>query len=93
MLRGRPYALAEDMWTLAYDILRHRLVLSYEALAEDVAVTDIIEQILAKVPSPQLGYAGELSGPGIRPERILAANTVGTPAPVKRRWWHFGRRA
>lgn len=92
LLRGRQYALAEDVWTLAPDILRHRLVLSYEALAEDVAVTDIIEQIIERVPTPQLGYAGELSGPGQRSERILAANTLGASAPVKRRWWQFGRR-
>ena len=93
LLRGRQYALAEDVWTLASDILRHRLVLSYEALAEDVAVTDVIDQILERVPAPQLGYAGELTGPVQRPERILAANTVGAAAPMKRRWWHFGRRA
>jgi MoxR-like ATPase len=92
LLRGRQYTLAEDVWTLAPDILRHRLVLSYEALAEDVAVTDIIEQIIERVPSPQLGYAGELSGPSQRPERILAANTLGASAPVKRRWWQFGGR-
>lgn len=92
LLRGRQYALAEDVWTLASDVLRHRLVLSYEALAEEVAITDIIDQILERVPSPQLGYAGELSGPGQRSERILAANTVGNVVPTKRRWWHFGRR-
>jgi hypothetical protein len=69
------------------------LVLSYEALAEEVAVADLIDQILERVPSPQLGYAGELSGPGQRTERILAANTLGSALPTKRRWWHFGRRA
>ena len=94
LLRGRPYALAEDMWTLAPDILRHRLVLSYEALAEDVAVADVVNQVLERVPVPHLGYPGESEGPGDRAERILGANTDGTGASPRRRWWWpFGRRA
>jgi hypothetical protein len=92
LLRGRSYALPEDLWTLAPDILRHRLVLSYEALAEDVAVSDIVTQILEKVPPPHLGYPGESRGPAERSERILAAN-LGQDAPApRRRWWPFGRR-
>ena len=38
-LRGREYALASDVRDLARDVLRHRIVLSYEALAEDAAPT------------------------------------------------------
>ena len=92
LLRGRSYALPEDLWTLAPDILRHRLVLSYEALAEDVAVSDIVTQILEKVPPPHLGYPGESRGPAERTARILAAN-LGQDAPApRRRWWPFGRR-
>jgi MoxR-like ATPase len=52
MLRGRPYALPEDVLDLAHDVLRHRLVLSYEALAEGLSPDHIVTQIVQKVPKP-----------------------------------------
>ena len=52
MLRGRSYALPEDMTDLVADVMRHRLVLSYEALAEGVTPERVIQQIMAQVPKP-----------------------------------------
>ncbi len=52
MLRGRSYALPEDMSDLAPDVLRHRLVLSYEALSEGLSPDAIVAQIMAKIPAP-----------------------------------------
>ena len=52
MLRGRSYALPEDMADLVPDVLRHRLVLSYEALAEGLSPDALIGQIMAKIPAP-----------------------------------------
>ncbi len=52
MLRGRSYALPEDMTDLVPDVLRHRLVLSYDALSEGLAADAIIRKIMAKVPVP-----------------------------------------
>lgn len=52
-LRGRPYVLPQDVVDLAFDVLRHRIVLSYEALAEGVTTDDIIRQILKAVPPPE----------------------------------------
>lgn len=52
MLRGRGYALPEDMSDLVPDVLRHRLVLSYEALSEGLSADDIIIRVMAKVPPP-----------------------------------------
>ena len=52
MLRGRSYALPEDMGDLVPDVLRHRLVLSYEALSEGLTPEAIIAQILQAVPVP-----------------------------------------
>jgi len=52
MLRGRSYALPEDVVDLVPDVLRHRLVLSYEALAEGLSPDQIVSQIVAKVPKP-----------------------------------------
>jgi MoxR-like ATPase len=52
LLRGRNYVLPEDMGDLVADVMRHRLVLSYEALAEGVSPDRVIQQIVGKVPKP-----------------------------------------
>jgi MoxR-like ATPase len=57
LIRGREYALVEDLQALARDALRHRLVLSYQALAEEVNPDTILDQVLAAVPAPQLDLA------------------------------------
>ncbi|HEY0817162.1 MAG TPA: MoxR family ATPase [Rhizobacter sp.] len=52
MLRGRNYALPEDVADLVGDVLRHRLVLSYEALADGMNADQLIQRITAKLPKP-----------------------------------------
>ena len=52
MLRGRRYALPEDMVDLVPDVLRHRLVLSYEALAEGITPDALVQRVLKKIPMP-----------------------------------------
>ncbi|MDP3522595.1 MAG: MoxR family ATPase [Hydrogenophaga sp.] len=52
MLRGRSYALPEDMVDLVPDVLRHRVVLSYEALAEGLTADQVVDKIMAKIPPP-----------------------------------------
>jgi len=54
-LRGRDYALPADARELAHDVLRHRIVLSYEALADDVSADDLLDPLLASVPLPEVG--------------------------------------
>ena len=51
-MRGRGYALPEDMTGLVGDVMRHRLVLSYEALAEGLTADAIIDRVLKRVPIP-----------------------------------------
>ena len=52
LLRGRSYALPEDMVDLVPDVLRHRLVPSYEALAEGLNADDLVQRVLKKTPVP-----------------------------------------
>jgi len=52
MLRGRTYALPEDMMDIAPDVLRHRITLSYEALSEGQNADALIARIMAHVPKP-----------------------------------------
>jgi MoxR-like ATPase len=59
LLRGRAYALPQDVRDLAKDVLRHRLVLSYEALAEEVSPDAILDAVLEAVPFPQIELARE----------------------------------
>src|SRR5262249_23749612 len=52
LMRGRDYALPQDLQDIASDILRHRLVLSYDALADDIPSDYIVSKILQAVPMP-----------------------------------------
>ena len=54
LVRGREYALPQDIQEIAPDVLRHRLVLSYQALADGVDADQIIDRILETVPVPEL---------------------------------------
>jgi MoxR-like ATPase len=59
LLRGRDYVTVQDLEALARDALRHRLVLTYQALAEEVTPDRILDQVLAAVPLPQLDLGRE----------------------------------
>ncbi len=52
LLRGRGYVAVADVRDLAPDVLRHRLVLSYDALTEDVTADEVLERVLATVDEP-----------------------------------------
>jgi MoxR-like ATPase len=52
-LRGRTYVLPEDVTDLVLDVFRHRLVLTYEALAEAVSADQLIHRILQHMPAPE----------------------------------------
>ncbi len=52
MLQGRGYVLPEDIQAISYETLRHRILLSYEAEAEEITSDEIIKQILDKVKIP-----------------------------------------
>ena len=51
-LRGRDYALPEDVLDMAFDVLRHRLVLSFEALSDDITSDDLLRTIVDRIPVP-----------------------------------------
>ena len=57
LIRGRDYATADDVKALTKDALRHRLVLSYQALAEGVSADSILDSVLAAVPIPEVSLS------------------------------------
>ncbi|WP_433386423.1 AAA family ATPase [Micromonospora sp. KLBMP9576] len=54
LLRGRDYALPQDVQDIAPDILRHRLVLSYDALADDVPADHVVQRVMSTIPLPSV---------------------------------------
>ena len=59
LLRGRDYMLPVDVRDLARDVLRHRIVLTYEALAAGVDADRVLDDVLERVPMPRIELAQE----------------------------------
>jgi MoxR-like ATPase len=57
LIHGRDYVVVDDLRALAKDAMRHRLVLSYQALAEEVSADSILDRVIAAVPVPQIDLA------------------------------------
>jgi len=79
LLRGRSYVLPQDVFDVAPDILRHRLVLSYEALARDLAVDDVLGRLLSTVPAPRVAPSQDPTAGGPAP---LASVPTAPSAPL-----------
>jgi MoxR-like ATPase len=74
LLRGREYVMAEDVRDLAAEVLRHRIILSYEALAENVSADGIVEAALGAVPAPRIALGDPYQAQQIAP---VAGETTG----------------
>jgi MoxR-like ATPase len=53
-VRGRAYVLPQDVRDIALDVMRHRLVLSYEALSDNVTADELLNKILGRIPIPEV---------------------------------------
>ncbi|MEY2554102.1 MAG: MoxR-like ATPase, partial [Ilumatobacteraceae bacterium] len=51
LLRGRTYATPQEIFDLAPEVLRHRLILTYDALARDISIEHVLSRILSSVPT------------------------------------------
>jgi MoxR-like ATPase len=54
VIKGRDYVMPGDVEAVTHDVLRHRILLSYRALAEDVGTDDLISRIRQRLPAPRL---------------------------------------
>ncbi len=59
LLRGRRYALPQDVTDLAKDVLRHRMVLTYQALADNVTSDTILDGIIGAIEAPRIDFSRE----------------------------------
>jgi MoxR-like ATPase len=76
LLRGRDFVLPQDIYDVAPDVLRHRVLLSYEAIADGVTAEHIVNRVVGTVLAPRLApsqdnaVAGDAGvSPGIFEER------------------------
>jgi MoxR-like ATPase len=67
-IRGRDYALPPDVADLALDVFRHRLVLSYEAITDDVTPDQLLSMVVGALPMPEIRSDGRGSG---RPHQLF----------------------
>jgi MoxR-like ATPase len=96
LLRGRDYVLPQDIYDVAYDILNHRLVLSYRALAEGITTDEIVVKVLSTVRAPRLATVGPDGrtawqlAPGVTPATQLPVQapqpTWQAPEPAAAQW-------
>ena len=77
LMRGRDYVLPQDVLDIAPDVLRHRLVLSYDALADGVPAEHVVHRVLQSVPLPQVTPRQRAAGGPYGSQGYAA-----TPAPV-----------
>jgi MoxR-like ATPase len=63
LMRGRDYVLPQDVLDLAVDVLAHRMVLSYDAVADGVPAAHAVRRILQSVPLPQVAPRQRAGGP------------------------------
>jgi len=80
LLRGRDYVLPQDVVDVAPDVLRHRLVLSYEALAEGTSIDELLARILSTVPPPRLAPSQDTTSI----DGVQVPNVASTPPPAGR---------
>ncbi|HEY4331846.1 MAG TPA: MoxR family ATPase, partial [Ilumatobacteraceae bacterium] len=69
LLRGRRYALPRDVYDVARDVLRHRVLLTYEALADSITAESVVERIVSTVLAPRVtptqdGVTYDFAAPG-----------------------------
>ncbi|MDY7101647.1 MAG: AAA family ATPase [Actinomycetota bacterium] len=88
MMRGRTYVLPQDVFDVAPDILRHRIVPSYEALAQGRTVEQILARVLSTVPAPRIAPSQSAEAYDSRQGGVAHGDpSLGAPTP---RAWEQG---
>jgi MoxR-like ATPase len=82
LLRGRDYVLPQDILDIASDVLAHRLVLSYDAIADGVPAGHAVRRLLQTIPLPQVAPRQRANGPVDMMPPAPGTN-AGAPAPAQ----------
>lgn len=87
LLRGRSYLTPQDVFDVAPEIMRHRMLLSYEALAQDVGVDTVLARVLSTVPAPRLSPTQSTNDTYYgTPTDAMSWNTTATPVATGTGW-------
>ncbi len=81
LMRGRDYVLPQDVLDIAPDVLRHRLVLSYDALADGVPAEHVVRRVLQTVPLPQVSPRQRSGGPPVPVVPVVPVVSAAHAAP------------
>jgi MoxR-like ATPase len=84
LIRGRRYAVPNDVFDLAGDVLRHRIVPSFTALAEEVSADMILDRLIAAVPVPRVAQDSLLARAEAAERGSLVGNRDGRAAIAPR---------
>ena len=90
LIRGRTYATPQDVFDIAPEVLRHRLLLTYDALARDITPDDVVNRMLATVPatwvSPKPNDAARHAEPmtATAAEPLVSSPTASSGRPGRR---------
>ena len=87
LMRGRDYVLPQDVLDVAVDVLAHRLVLSYDAIADGVPAHHAIRRVLQAVPLPQVAPRQRAGGPIDMAPPAGQPLVFGQAAPQQARTW------
>jgi MoxR-like ATPase len=61
-LRGRRFLVPQDVYDVAPEVLRHRILLTYDAIAQEVTPDDVLAKVLAGVPAPRVAPSQDVTG-------------------------------
>jgi MoxR-like ATPase len=81
LLRGRDYVLPQDVLDIAIDVLSHRMVLSYDAIADGVAAEQAIRRVLQTIPLPQVAPRQRSAPAPYQPPPGQPGQPAGYPPP------------
>ncbi|WP_372464226.1 chaperone MoxR1 [Nocardia africana] len=82
LIRGRDYVVPQDVVEVVPDVLRHRLVLSYDALADEVSPDDVIRRVLQTVGLPQVATQANAPAPGGPAPMPAPGPQAAAPQPI-----------
>jgi MoxR-like ATPase len=86
LLRGRRYLVPQDIFDVAPEVLRHRLMLTYDAIADRVTVDDVLRQLLSVVHAPHVTPSQDEQQPIVTPPEPQTYPATPTIPPPVTRW-------
>jgi MoxR-like ATPase len=80
VLRGRRFVVPQDIFDVAPEVLRHRLLLTYDAIADDITTDNVISTLLSTVPAPHVTPKQDDAQPTAMPPTATAAAPQQAPS-------------